>query len=296
MILRWHSAISLFTCSCLISVASATESSIGIVMTTGVVEVDGLQVPNTSAIFPGNLILSEDRSASLQFLDGADAVMRPGATMSVYRDYSVLRKGVTMQRRIDKHPVLAGGFKISGAAVNAVALVGVRDASHFEVAAQEGEADVWAPSGDLVARVKPGQTLSFAISQASGTTSESHVSLCGTLPKGYQIKDDFTNVTYQLQGAGLERYVGDTIQVAGTILTGNSTSTFQVVVVSKIKKLNGPCVAPAGPGAAPAVAGSEWQKGALVLLIFVAIGGTLIGLGVAGAFGVSQPAVTPTTP
>lgn len=293
MLLRLQSAISLFTCSCLVCVASAPSSSIGLVMSSGEVQVDGLQVPATSAIFSGSLISSGDRSASLQFSDGTSALMKPGSTMTVYRERSVLQQGVTMQRGVDKHPVLADGLKIFGAAPNAVALVGVRDASHIEVAAQEGESDLLAPSGEIVARVEPGKTLSVAISQVDGAQGNS-VKLCGLLPQNLQLTDDFTNVTYQLQGPGLGPLVGDWVQVTGTIVNGSATP--QVVAISRAKNLHHPCVVPGGGGAAPAVAGSIWTGGAIALLIFVGFGGTLIGLGAAGAFGVSHPPVTPAAP
>ena len=285
MILRWQSAISLFTCSCLMSLASATESSIGIVMTTGVVQVDGLQVPNTSAIFPGNLILSQDRSASLQFSDGTNAVMRPGAKMSVYREYSVLQKGVAMQRGIDRHPVLADGLKISGTAADAVALVGVRDASYVEVAAQEGESDVWS-SGELVARVEPGKTLGFAIGQAPAGTQVTSLNICGDLTQRFLITDHSKYVTYQLQGSGLEHFVGKTVKVTGTLSGAtSSSSTAQILVVSSIKSMNRVCEAP------PA-----WNTATIVTVTAVAVGGTLIGLAVTGDLGSSKPSVTPTTP
>src|SRR5271170_2502899 len=209
MILRLQSAISVFTCSCLISVASSTSSSIGLVMTSGAVQVNGSRVPGTSAIFSGNLISSEDRPANLQYTDGTSGVMNPGAIMAVYREHSVLQRGVALQRGVSKHPILADGLRISGAAPNAVALVGVSDASHVEVVAQEGESDVWASTGDLVARVEPGKSLSFAIGQATGT-QENNVKLCGTLQKNYQLTDDFNNVTYQLQGASLQQFINDT--------------------------------------------------------------------------------------
>ena len=297
MILRLQSVISLFTCSCLISVASSTPTSIGLVMTSGTVQIDGSRVPGSSAIFSGNLISSEDRTANLQYSDGASAVMKPGAKMTVYRERSVLQQGVAMQRRADKHPVIANGLRISGTTSDAVVVVGVKDASYMEVAAQQGEVDVRTSSGNLVARVEPGKTLSFAMHQATGTPQENNLTLCGDLQQNYLITDVQSNVTYQLQGPGLESsLVGKSIKVSGTISGGiPSGSAPQVVTVSTIKKLNHPCVMAAG--AAPAATGAIMTKGGIVFLIFVGLGGALIGLGAAGGFGTSpsQP-VTPVTP
>lgn len=165
MILQLRSAIALFTCNCLIGVAVASSSSVGLVMTTGVVEVDGQRVPGNSAIFSGSRVFSGDKTSNLQFSDGTSAVMNPGTTMTVYQERSVLQQGVTTQRGIDKHAVLANGLKISSTTANATAQVGVKNDSYMEVFARDGEADVWNASGKLVARVEPGQPLSFTYQQ-----------------------------------------------------------------------------------------------------------------------------------
>jgi len=299
MLLRLQSAVSLFTCSCLISVASATPSNIGLVMTTGEVQVDGSSVRGNSALFSGSLVQSQDALSNLQFSDGTTAIMRPGATMTVYRERSVLKMGVTMQRGVDKHPVIADGLRISGATPNAVALIGVKDASHVEVAAQEGETDVWTSSGNLVARVEPGKTLTFALLAAEGSPVNG-VKLHGILQPHDLLKDEQTNVTYQLQGSGLHALVGAPVEVTGTVLGGSpGASTPPVVAVSNAVKMNNDYEATAEGqqgGAAPTVTGHKWDKSSIIFLIVVAIGGTLLGLGAAGVFSSSSKPVTPATP
>jgi hypothetical protein len=286
MILRFQSAIAVLMCSCLIGAASPTSSSIGLVMTTGAVQVDGLEVRNTSAIFAGNLVESKERSANLQFSDGTGAVMRPGAKMTVYGEHSVLEHGIAMQRGIDKHPVLADGLKVSGATSDAVALVGVRDGSYVEVAAQQGESEVWDSSGELVAKVEPGKTLGFAIAQAAAGTQVENLNICGDLTPEYLITDHARYVTYRLQGGDLQRYVGKEVRVTGTVSGATSSpSGAEILIVSTIKKLNRVCEA------APA-----WNTKTIITVTVVAVGASLIGLAASGAFSSSQPAVTPTTP
>ena len=266
MLLRLQSAVSLFTYSCLISVASAAPSNIGIVMTAGEVQVDGSSVRGNSALFSGSLVQSQDAISNLQFSDGTTAVMRPGASMTVYRERSVLKMGVTMQRGVDKHPVFADGLRIAGVTPNAVALIGVKDASHIEVAAQEGETDVWTSSGNLVARVEPGKTLSFAMIAAEGSPVNG-VKLHGILRPHDLLTDEQTNVTYQLQGSGLHILVGASVEVTGTVLGGSpAAGTPPVVAVSNAVKMNNDYAAMAEGqqgGAAPTVAGQIGTKAAL---------------------------------
>jgi hypothetical protein len=312
MYLRLQSAVSLFTCSCLISVASATpptatsstttSSTIGLVMSSGEVQVDGSSVQSNSAIFSGSLVSSGDAISSVQFSDGTKAVMRPGATMKVFRDYSVLQQGVTMQRGVDKHAVLADGLRISGATPNAVALIEVKDASHVEVAAQAGETDVWTSSGNLVARVEPGKALSFGLDEASTSGIPANgVRIHGILRPHYLLTDERTNVTYRLQGSGLDAFIGASVVVTGTVPGGNpGSSTPPVVTVANVVKMGnyGEMALGQQGGARPAAQGSVWTKNdTIILLIVVAVVGTLIGLAASGAFSSAPPkVVTPVAP
>ena len=298
MILR--SGISLFTCFCLINMACASSTSVGLVMTSGEVQVDGSSVRGNAAIFSGNLVSSGDRSSSLQFADGTSAMMKPGTQIVVYREYSELKQGIALQRGVDKHPMLADGLKISGATPNAVALVGIKDASHIEVEAQMGEAAVWTASGNLVARVEPGKTLSFAIKEAAAGASTNGVKITGILRPHYLLTDELTNVTYQLQGPDLEPLIGASIQVTGTVLAGNSVSAApQLVAVSSATRLN-PLMAMGAdgqqPGAAPAGQAPIFNRESVIFLIVIAVGGTLLGLAASGAFSSSSTPVSPTTP
>jgi hypothetical protein len=278
--------------------ASSTSSTIGIVMTSGDVQVNGSRVPGNSAIFSGNLISSGEMASNLQFADGTSAVMKPGASMTVYREHSVLQRGVAMQRRADKHPLIANGLRVSATTSNAVVFVGVKDASHMEVASQGGESDVWTPGGNLVARVGSGKTLSFAIAQAT-PDQEKKITLCGDLDEGNLLTDGQNGVTYKLQGSNITSLVGKRVKVSGTVAgTSASGSEPEPLAILSIKKWdrNKECDA----------AAIWWTNKSIALLVFIGFGGTLIGLGAAGDLGTSPAPngvaptgpfpVTPTTP
>ena len=59
MHVKLQSAISLFTCGCLVSVA-ASPSSIGFVVTRGQGQVDGAVFRGNSTLFQGNVVLAEN--------------------------------------------------------------------------------------------------------------------------------------------------------------------------------------------------------------------------------------------
>ncbi|MBB5066438.1 hypothetical protein [Granulicella mallensis] len=289
IILQFRSAIALFTCNCLVSMAIASSSSIGLVMATGDVVVDGQRVPGNSAIFSGSRISSGDKTSNLQFSDGTSAVMNPGTTMTVYRERSVLQQGVTTQHGIDKHFVLANGLRISSTTSNVTALVGVRNDSYMEVSARDGEADVWNASGKLVAKVEPGQPRSFTYQQAPAGGS---VDLCGRLRPGYLLSDKSTHATYKLKGSDLDPFMNKRVRVAGTMdVTGGTPSSTapSVVTVDGIQKLQGSCDA----------AGGEGKRVGLILIGIGALAGvgTLIGVSVgSGSSAPTPPPVTPSVP
>jgi hypothetical protein len=289
MILRLRSAISLLTCWCFVTTVSASSANIGLVIATGGVQVDGVSVPGNAAIFSGSRIAS-DGISNLRFSDGTSAVMRPRAEITVYREHSVLLQGVTMQRGADKHPVIADGLRISGATPNAAVVVEVKDESHFVVAAAGGELEVRTSTGDLVSHVVPGKDLSFTISQAPAGIPPNNVQICGRLGGNDKLIDEFTSVPEQLQGQGLERYRGKTVQVIGTVV--NPSATSQVVDISTIRVVSSCGVA--GSGAAPAATSIRSGKGLIL------VGAAMAGLGAAIYYSVNSGGgpspVTPAVP
>jgi hypothetical protein len=291
MILRLRSAISLFTCWCFVTTVSASSENIGLVMATGAVQVDGVTVPGNAAIFSGSRISSGSGISNLRLSDGTTVVLRPGAQITVYRDHSVLLRGMAIQRAPDKHAIFADGVKISGAKPNATVLLEVKDGSHFQVAAQGGELEIRTSTGNLVARVEPGKNLGFTISQAPAGTQETTVEICGRLPDNHLLIDTFTSVTYQLQGMGLEPFDGKTVRITGTVV--NPSATPPVVTVSSINKVK-TCEAPAGPGAAPTAVIKTPL--ALLTVLLVAAFGITEGVLEYGEGGERNPFVPPVTP
>jgi hypothetical protein len=290
MILQLRSAISLLTCWCFVTTVSASSANIGLVMATGGVQVDGVSVPRNAAIFSGSRLASGDGISNLRFSDGTSAVMRPGAQMTVYREHSVVLKGITIQRGADRHPVIADGLRISGVTPSAAVVVEVKDESHFEVAAEGGELEVRTPTGDLVSRVVPGKDRSFTISQAPVGIPPNNVQICGRLGGNDQLLDEFTSVTEQLQGTGLERFRGKTVQVIGTVV--NPSATPQVVDISFVRVVSSCGVA--GSGAAPAATSIRSGKGLIL------VSAAMAGLGAAIYYSVNSGGgpspVTPAVP
>jgi hypothetical protein len=222
------------------------------------------------------------------FPGGSNLLLQPGAAVEVFRDYGILRHGTATER--GSHPLVAGGMRISSLSPQGAVFVDMQDRAHFKVAAQGGAAEVRTPAGALVARLEAGKTLTFGIQDqpqatppATGqqnpapttgvsnpppdATQVAQITIHGILRKdhpgryGHFLLTDLTsNVTYELQGPGLDDLVGASVEAVGSVYQGTpAEGASQVIAVSDVhqmplSEIRGGNTAPAPPpppGAAP---------------------------------------------
>jgi hypothetical protein len=280
MLVKLQSAISLLTCSCLVSVA-ASPSSVGVVVTSGEAQVDGAVVRGNSTLFQGNLVQAGQGTSDLMFPGGSNLLLQPGSAVRVFREYGVLDHGAAVQR--GSNTLVADGLKISSLSPQGAVFVAIQDGSRLSVAAQGGAAEVRNPSGDLVARLEAGKALSFAIQAgAQGSTglpqtaptttgqtptpTAAQVTIHGILHKDHPgryghflLTDIPSKVTYELQGPGLDDLVGASVEVTGsTFDTAAAEGASKVLSVSDIHQMplseitgNSTVPTPSTPAAAP---------------------------------------------
>jgi hypothetical protein len=262
MLLKLQSAIALFTSGCLVSVA-ASPSSIGFVVTNGQAQVDGAVVHGNSTLFQGSMVQAGNITSDLMFPGGSNLLLQPDSAVKVYREYAVLQRGGVIQR--GTHALVADGLKVSSLSPQGAVFINLQDKSHVKVAAQSGAAEVRNQAGELVARLEPGKALSFAIqvSQQNSTSTPlqqnstptvagqaspaagAQLTLHGILRKDHPgryghflLTDLATNVTYELQGAGLDDLVGASVEVTGsTFDTAAAEGASKVISVSDIHQM-----------------------------------------------------------
>jgi len=259
MHVKLKSAISLFTCGCLVSMA-ASPSSVGFVVTNGQAQVDGTVVHGNSTLFQGSVVQAGSVTSDLMFPGGSNLLLQPDSAVKVYREYAVLQRGGAIQR--GAHALVADGLKVSSLSPQGAVFVDVQDKSHLKVTAQSGAAEVRNPAGLVVARLEPGKALSFAIqvSQQNPTPAQNptppaaaqpspstgvQLTLHGVLRKDHPgryghflLTDTATKVTYELQGTGLDDLVGASVEVIGsTFDTTAAEGASKVISVSDIHQM-----------------------------------------------------------
>ena len=274
MPVKLQSAIALVTCSCLVCLA-ASPSSIGIVVTSGLAQVDGAVVRGNSTLFQGSVVQSGTATSDLMLPGGSNLLLQADSAVKVYREYAVLEHGAAVQR--GSNTLVADGLKVSSLSPQGAVFVAIQDGSRLSVAAQGGAAEVRNPAGDLIARLEPGKARSFAIQATSPTpttTAQSpappgtQLTLHGILHKDHPgryghflLTDIPSKVTYELQGPGLDDLVGASVEVTGSSFdTAPAEGASQVLSVSDVHQMplseitgvpTAPAATPSTPAAAP---------------------------------------------
>jgi hypothetical protein len=273
MLFKLQSAIALFTSSCLVCVASA-PSNVGFVVTNGEARVDGSSIRGNSTLFPGSFVQAGSASSDLMFPGGSNLLLQPDSAVKVYQGYAVLEKGAAVQH--GTRSLVVSGLRISALSSQGSFAVGMKDASHLEVTARDGAAEVRNGAGALVAHLEPGKAFTLSIQDAQqespapaqpqasptpifGIGSQSQqITIHGILRKDhagsyghYLLTDVASKTTYQLQGPGLDDLVGASVEATGTIYdTTPAEGASKVLSISDVHQFASN-ESPAAPEAAP---------------------------------------------
>lgn len=304
MYLKIQAAVSLLTCTSMVGAATLPATSIGTVTANGEIQVDGSAIRSNSTLFDGSVVQTSAIRSDVRLADGSRVVLNPDSRMTLYRDHSVLEQGLTMQQNAGKHAVIANGLKVSSETPTGVVLVGIKSATHMEVRAQSGAADVRTPAGDLVARIEPGKALSFNTAPVEDV-SPSSIRIAGVLrPVGsrFALTDAQSGLTFQLQGSDLAALSGMPVQVIGMVSSAAPTlsGASRLVDVSDATpqdtqqsnpQTNNP--GNEGPGAVSPIRGGAasamFNTPSVLFLVGVAAIGVFGGLAAAGAFSSGSP-------
>jgi len=263
-----------FLCGCLFALIGAAPS-IGVIKSNGEFRVDGAAIRGNSTLFDGNLVETAT-ARSVVHLAEAQITLLPESRAKVFQDHTVLEKGSGLVKDAQRHSIEAASLRIAPADKTSVLQVEVTGPSKVSVTARSGGAQVRNEQGLLVAEVLPGTPLAFDAQAGSATTMK----LTGVLEFKdgvFLLTDKTANVTVELRGTDLQKYVGQNVEVTGSTAVGvqAAAGASQVVNVATITA--------AGKKPKPARAGiSGGAKAAIVS--GVAVVGTLAGLAVAGTF------------
>jgi hypothetical protein len=263
-------------------VASASTPAIGVAMSQGTILVNDAQTPGNATVFSGSTLQTQRTSSQVQLKDGAQVRFASDSRGRIFSDHVDLQQG---SAKISDFSANASGLKIqaTGDSSANVSLKG----NVVEVAAITGEVRVFNAAGGNVANILPGHALDLRFQEASVGAASSFVGCPVKSGNNFLITDETSNVTAELRGTKIK--AGQHVQVTGSLIPTGNPGT-QVMSVSGVKEIAGPCGSGAGTAvtamaAAPAGAGASVGLLPVVAIVAIVVAGTGIGLGVAAANG-----------
>jgi hypothetical protein len=307
--------LAMILCCSTVELVYGSGPGIGLAIADGSFQLDHSRVWGNATLFEGNVIETGASASQLRINDGVNARLASESRARVYRSRLVLEKGIgeltSVNYRID-----AATLHIMADGPGAVARVEVNSPTRVIVAAREGAIRVTNSAGILVARLDAGREMAFE-PQSGATGAATQISGCLLRKNGkFIVIDQTTNVTMELEGAGLASELGNRVEITGTAGTGTPSvdGASQLIQVTSIKRIaKGSCAsiakkagaaaggaAAAGAAGAGAAAGGAAAAGLSTAAVVAIVGGvaavgTTVGLAAAGELpgqGQSQPSAS----
>ena len=215
---------------CMLSYAEAGTVSIGTASARGNMRIDNYMVRDSATLFDGSVVETAQASADLHLGQGTEIRMASSSRGTLYRDHLVLQQGASELSASGSFKVEAEGLRVTPSEPNSRGTVSLRSGNKLEVAALSGSFGVMNQQGILLASVRPGQPLSFAM-QAGGASS----SFTGTGVLSAEGGNYFVTVggvEYQVTGKDLSKKVGKTVKVTGAIVSGATPAAGATAVIA----------------------------------------------------------------
>lgn len=277
-----------------VNLAFASPVPIGAAKSGRDFRLDNESVRSNATIFDGSTVEAGVARSELVLNNGTRVMLAPSSRGKVYSDRTLLEQGSSQVTGSGSYRIEALSLKVVPDSASSIAEVGVNSSKHVVVMAKGGPVNVHNSSGVLLAMVWPGDALEFD-PQAAGASGSSTIT--GVLKKKdgkYTLKDCKTNVTFEVQGSGLEQYVGKTVEVNGAMVSGVKpvSGATQVLNASSVMNSGGCKMGKAGKAGAAGAAGGAaagtiagMTTGVFVAVVAVAATGIALGAAAgAGAF------------
>jgi hypothetical protein len=204
---------------CTLSYAAAGTTALGTASARGDMRVDGYMVKGDATLFDGTVVETGQASAALRLDKGVEIKLSTSSRGTLHRDRLVLQQGTSELASSNTFQLEANGLRVTPSEPNSRGLVSVSGANTVEVAALTGGFRVTDAHGLLLARIHPGNALSFGVPQA-GAPESSSITVVGklTVDDGhYYLTASETEVVYELRGQNFDKLVGKNVSITGTL-------------------------------------------------------------------------------
>lgn len=223
---------------CMLSYATAGTISIGTVSARGDMRVDSYAVQGNATLFEGSVVETGKTTADLRLNKGAKITMASGSRGTFYSDRVVLQQGESELAASSPFELQASGIRVTPTEPGSRGVVSIKEGNTVEVASLNGSFGVTNDHGVLLANIRPGRTVSFAM-QAGANPSEFYgVGLVSFENGTYYLTTD-EDVKYILTCKDSHGFVGDKVVVSGTIQPGTGPGGAGSMLCVKSMDING---------------------------------------------------------
>jgi len=256
---------------------SAATSGIGVAMSEGNIVINSSTAAGNATIFDGSTLETMSTASQIRLNDGARLRLASDSRGTVFSDHVDLQKGTAS---ITGYSAVANGLNVR-ADGKASATISMLDQGVVEVAALTGSVHVFDAAGLNVANLVPGRALDLK-PQDAGANAPSNLTGCAVKAGGNTLlTDETSNVTVQLRGGNVK--TGQRVQITGSMVPNATppSGASQVINVTNVKEVGGPCKGVGSAAAGAAAAGAAAGAG-----VGAGVGtATLVVIGVAAAAG-----------
>jgi hypothetical protein len=180
---------------CMLSYAAAGTVSIGTASARGDMRVDSYLVNGNATLFDGSVVETGQASVDLRLGQGTEITMSTASRGTVYNDRLVLQRGQSELTASSSFQLEANGLRVTPNEPNSRGVVSLMTGNTVEVASLNGSFGVTNDHGVLLANVRPGRMVSFAMEGGGDPTTFSGVGIVS-----------FENGQYYLETGENEKY------------------------------------------------------------------------------------------
>lgn len=197
------------------ALALASSPTIGTISSSGRFQLDGAAIWNQSSIFDGVSVQTQKAASRLLLRNGTDLRLGAATQSRVYADHMILSSGALEGLLSSQFRVETGTLGLQVQGQNARAHIRVQDGEVL-VASLQGPVSVRGAQGILLASLAEGNSVRLSAAQG-GTAGAKLTGVVRQKGSSYFLTDESTNVTAEIRGAEVAKYVGKRITVTGEV-------------------------------------------------------------------------------
>jgi len=224
--------VTVIVLACMVSYVSAGTASIGTASARGDLRVDNYLVRGNATLFDGSVVETGQATADLRLGKGTEITMATSSRGTLYRNRLVLQQGESQLAAGSSFKLEASGLRVTPIQANSRGVVALRPGNTVEVAVLNGSFGVANAQGILLASVRHGQALSFAMKGGTSSTSFSGIGVVSSENGHFYISTEGVGEKYELTGKNLKKYVGKKVLISGTVQAGVQQAGGSTPVVS----------------------------------------------------------------